>query len=314
MIEDDELRRRFDRVGFAGEPPMASTATDDLVRGRRHLRRRRIATLGGGALGVAAAGVGVALLLPGFGPAASSELDVAGAGDGPAVEVTDETAPATLETGVPSQEPTQEPSVDDGYELGFPLTRQLLLDTAVEHLDPAHEHLPAESTGLTGGGTNVGTKLEWLVDGDDGMGLVQVAVTGPGHADEYEFARQDFAVNIGCEIGTDRCTEQPIPGTDETALVGAANPDQHLLFSIVYERADGSLVGIAVSDLFGNNSTVPLAEMNVSLEQGFAFVTDPDLEIDPDDPDEGVGAVAPWGPEDSGSIPQGESTAPVEQP
>ncbi|TDC52246.1 hypothetical protein E1212_09310 [Jiangella ureilytica] len=310
MIEDDELRRQFDRVGFAGEPPMGSTATDDLVRGRRHLRRRRIATLGGGALGVAAAGVGVALLLPGFGPAASSDLDVAGAGPAP-VEVTDETAPATHETGVPSQEPSQEPTVDDEYQLGFPLTRQLLLDTAVEHLDPAHEHLPAESTGLTGGGTNVGTKLEWLVDGDDGMGLVQVAVTGPGYADEYEFARQDFAANIGCEIDTDRCIEQPIPGTDETALVGAANPDTHLLFSIVYERADGSFVGIAVSDLFGNNSLIPLAEMDVSLEQGFAFVTDPDLALAPGESAEDYDVLRP-GEREDGSIPEGTSEEPVD--
>jgi hypothetical protein len=303
MTEDDELlRERFDRVGFAGEPPMASTALDDLARGRRHLRRRRALTLSGGALGVAAAGVGVALLLPSGGAAPSGELSVAGGGNGPA---------AVESPAVPS--PTAEAEVPpDEHTMPFPATRQLLLDTAVEHLDPAHEHLPAESTGMTGGGTNVGTKLEWLVEGDDGMGLVQVAVTAPGYADEYEFAREDFAVNIGCEIGTDRCTEQPIPGTDETALVGAANPDTHLLFSIVYERADGSFVGIAVSDLFGNNSTIPLERMDVALAQGFAFVTDPDLAIAPDDPAGGAAVDDPWGPESSGTIEQGESTTPVD--
>ncbi|RIQ18410.1 hypothetical protein DY240_21290, partial [Jiangella rhizosphaerae] len=63
MNEDEQLRERFRGLGFAGEPPMTSTAVDDLARGRRHLRRRRAAALGGGALGVAAAGVGVALLL-----------------------------------------------------------------------------------------------------------------------------------------------------------------------------------------------------------------------------------------------------------
>ncbi|PZF79965.1 hypothetical protein [Jiangella anatolica] len=308
MIEDDELRRQFDRVGFAGEPPMASTATDDLVRGRRHLRRRRIATLGGGALGVAAAGVGVALLLPGSGPA-SSDLEVAGGGDGPAaVEVPAGTPTTSTPQDEPASPPTQAPGL---WDLPFPATRQLLLDTAVEHLDPAHEHLPAESTGVTGGGTNVGTKLEWLVEGDDGMGLVQVAVTGPGFADEHEFARADFAVNIGCEIDTDRCTEQPIPGTDETALVGAANPDMHLLFSIVYERADGSFVGIAVSDLFGNNSLTPLQEMDVTLEQGFAFVTDPDLALAPGESAEDYDMFR-TGIEDDGTITEGETTEPVD--
>lgn len=309
MIEDEELRRQFDRVGFAGEPPMVSTATDDLVRGRRHLHRRRIATLGGGALGVAAAGVGVALLLPGSGPA-SSDLEVAGGADGPAAaEVPAETPTAsTTPQDEPASTPTQAPGL---WDLPFPATRQLLLDTAVEHLDPAHEHLPAESTGVTGGGTNVGTKLEWLVEGDDGMGLVQVAVTGPGFADEHEFAREDFAVNIGCEIDTDRCTEQPIPGTDETALVGAANPDLHLLFSIVYERADGSFVGIAVSDLFGNNSLTPLQEMDVTLEQGFAFVTDPDLALAPGESAEDYDVFGP-GTEGEGTIPEGETTEPVD--
>lgn len=305
MNEDDQLRERFRRMGFAGEPPMASTATDDLARGRRHLRRRRAAMLTGGVVGVVAVAAGVAFALPGGEPSGAEEVPVAGrgAGDAPSSAPAD---PSGDTTATPTEAPTSTPTAADtppGDDFGFPATRQLLLATAVEHLDPAHEHLPATTSGITGGGTNVGTKLEWLVEGDDGMGLVQVAVTGPGYADEYEFARQDFAVNIGCDIDTDRCTEQPIPGTDETALVGAANPEMHLLFSIVYERADGSLVGIAVSDLFGNNSTIPLAEMDVSLDQGFAFVTDPDLQVASDELDDesGVGAVTL--PEGAGETP-----------
>ncbi|SEE84129.1 hypothetical protein [Jiangella alba] len=313
MNEDDQLHERFRRMGFAGEPPMASTATDDLARGRRHLRRRRAVTLTGGVVGVVAVAAGVAFALPGGGPSGAEEVPVAGrgAGDAPSDAPAD---PSGGTTATPTEAPTSTPTAADtpadtpsADGLGFPATRQLLLDTAVEHLDPAHEHLPAETSGINGGGTNVGTKLEWLVDGDDGMGLVQVAVTGPGYAEEYDYARQDFAVNIGCEIDTDRCTEQPIPGTDETALVGAANPNMHLLYSIVYERADGSLVGIAVRDLFGNNSLTPLAEMDVSLDQGFAFVTDPDLRVSPDelDDDTGVGGVTL--PEGSGTteLPEG---------
>lgn len=300
MNEDEQLHERFRRVGFAGEPPMASTATDDLARGRRHLRRRRVAALGGGVAGAVALAAGVAFALPGGGPSGAEDLPVAGGGT---------TAESPVEPSTTTPEEATTPSDGPGFgpdDLPAPMTRQLLLDTAVEHLDPAHEHLPAESSGVTGGGTNIGTKLEWLVDGDDGMGLVQVAVTGPGYADEYEFAAQDFAVNIGCEIGTDLCTEQPIPGTDETALVGAANPETHLLFSIVYERPDGSFVGIAVSDLFGNNSEIPLARMDVTLAQGFAFVTDPDLQVTPEDLADGDPGEA--------TLPEGEGATSTELP
>ncbi|MBB5789120.1 hypothetical protein [Jiangella mangrovi] len=305
MTEHDELlRTRLERLGFAGEPPMASTATDDLERGRRHLRRRRIATLGGGALGVAAAGVGVALLLPGFGPAAQSDLNVAGSGDGPAA-VEAPAVPSTTATA-----PPEAPPVD--HELGFPVTRQLLLDTAVEHLDPAHEHLDAESTGLTGGGFEdafeVGTKLGWTVPGEDGLGLVQVAVTSPGYATADEYARAQFGGSFGCSGPDDGCEEQPVPGTDETVLVAGPNSESTLQFGVVYERADGSMVGIGVSSLFGNNSVTPVSEVGITLEQAIAFVTDPGLLVDPaeaaeDDP------FGTW-PETVG--PEGTSTTPVD--
>ncbi|RIQ20770.1 hypothetical protein DY240_16755 [Jiangella rhizosphaerae] len=224
--------------------------------------------------------MGVALLLPGFGPAAPGELDVAGAGDGPAaVEVPAETATAPPDSEVPSAEPTDVPTSDDPF--GFPLTRQLLLDTAVEHLDPAHEHLPAETSNRQGGGNgtaaSVGTKLGWTIPGADGEGMVQVAVTEAGYV-EGEYAFESFAGTFGC-VSREVCTEQP--GPDGTVYVAEADAETGMALGIVYERADGSLVGIAVNALFGNNSVTPVSNVDITVDQAIAFVTDPDLQVAP---------------------------------
>ena len=104
-----------------------------------------------------------------------------------------------------------------------------------------------------------------------------------------------------------------VPGTDETVLVAPPNPETNLLFAVSYERADGSMVGVAVSDLFGNNSLVPVSEMDITLEQAIAFVTDPDLAVDPDELAEGFDDLGePWGGESAGTIAPGEFSTPVE--
>jgi hypothetical protein len=145
--------------------------------------------------------------------------------------------------------------------------------------------LPDGSTGFTGGGyfdvANVGTKIDWTNPGESGMGLVQIAVTEPGFATADTYARQDFTSNLGCDMGTATCTEQTVPGTDKKVLVAQANPDLHLLSSVIYERADGSMVGVGVYDLFGNNSNEPVSHVDISLDQAFAFVTDSNLKVDP---------------------------------
>ncbi|TDD65691.1 hypothetical protein E1262_24380 [Jiangella aurantiaca] len=298
MNEDEQLRERFRGVGFAGEPPMASTAADDLARGRRHLRRRRAAALSGGVVGMVAVAAGVALALPGGGPAGDEDLPVAG---GSAAETS--APPATTPT-----EPTATPSEMPG---GFSLTRQLLRETAAEHFDPAGDHLNNDANSLHGGGfenaVNVGTKLGWTVPGEDGEGLVQVGVTAPGYVDAGEYAVENFIVDFGCDL-PEHCTEQTVPGTGETVLVAPPNPDMHLQFAVSYERADGSMVGVAVYDLFGNNSLAPVSEVEITLEQAFAFVTDADLRVDPDEAAGGYDAFL--GPEATAECAvSGETTA-----
>ncbi|WP_157987586.1 hypothetical protein [Jiangella endophytica] len=304
MNDDEQLHRRFQAMGFAGEPPMASTATDDLTRGRRHLRRRRAAVMGGGVLGVTALAVGVAFALPSGGPSGSEDLPVAGAGattESP-VEPTTTTPPDSAST------PAEPPAA--GNE-AFWDTRQLLLATAVEHLDPAHEHLVDEATGFTGGGgdgaVKVGTKLGWTNTGEEGEAMVRVGVTTAGYTEAEEHAVENFVVDFGCDL-PENCTEQTLPG-GETVLVAPANPELNLLFAVSYERPDGSMVGVAVYDLFGNNSLTPVSEVDVTLEQAFAFVTDPDLQVVPDEVDDEL---------DHGplTLEQGEGTTevPIETP
>lgn len=270
MKPEDQLSRRFEELRFSDEPPMASDPADDVRRGTRRLRRRRAMVLVPAVASVAAAVTGVALALP---PDAGAErqLQVTGSGD---------PKPTPTHPLDPKPTPTHSPAPtvpDDGFE--FPATRQHLLEAAVEHLDPKRQHLPGKTSNVqTGGGGDsmeVGTKLDWTIPGEDGTGMVQVLVTTPG------YAKGDPP---GCwNDDRSKCTERQIPETSETVWVAQPDPEFNLRLGVHYERPDGSVVGIGVYDLFGNNSTTPVSDVDIELKQAFAFVTDPDLRVDPDE-------------------------------
>lgn len=274
-MNDDDIKRMFERLDLGPEPPMAMI-DDDLHRGHRRLRTRRLAGWTAGAAGTAVLATGVAVALPG-GPGPEQELGYAGGVPADASTSAPVPTPTPTGTATPSSPP------DDRDEIPSPNTRQLLLDTAAEHFDPDRSHLPDETsnggTGGAGDGLRVSTKLDWVVPGEDGLGMVEVAVTTPDYVSE-EFALEDFATHLGCELGTPACAERAIPGTDETAWVSEGSDADHVL-TVMHERADGSLVGVRVSTLFGNNSLVPVSSVDIDLDQAFDFVTDPDLEVDP---------------------------------
>ncbi|WP_129670185.1 hypothetical protein [Phytoactinopolyspora endophytica] len=290
MTNDDQMRRLFRDVKFPDEPAMTSMATDDLRRGQRHLRRRRVASWTTGVAGVAALATGAALAFPGDDtPGSGTDLDVAGESDQSSVQGDNVEPDTETTTGTETRTETEAEDEAEAREVEeqrsqFDDTTQLLLDTAAEHIDPERTYLPQETTNTGSGsgehGVRVSSKLGWTVPGESGMGMVQVAVTTPGYVDG-EYAREDVAMLIGCET-LDACEQQTIPETGETVLVAEEDPDRDLAFGVMYERADGSLTAIGVYDLFGNNSTEPVSEMDISLEQAFAFVTDPDLQIDPE--------------------------------
>lgn len=216
-----------------------------------------------------------------------------------------------FDTSTPT--PTETPI--DPFVIGFDKTRQLLLDTAVEHFDPDRQHLPNQSTNGQSGGypvSRAGTKLDWTNPGEQGLGMVQVAVTGPDYGASDEYAVADFASRFGCDIEADTCSEQTIPGTDQTVVVAEPHAaDETLLLGVVYERADGSFVGVAVHDLFGNNSQVAVSDVDIDLEQAIAFVTDPDLKLDLAEAAEETERQEAL-TERYNELGEGETTAPVE--
>lgn len=264
MRSDEQLAQMFQNLEFGLEPPMASTATDDVRRARRALRRRRAAGWASGLAGVVILGSGLALALPGD-RSPASDISVAGGTSAPAAP--DGSA--------------------SGDELPFQTTRALLLEKAVEHFDPEGDNLPGTSVGdqsatREGGEVSVAAKLEWTVPGESGMGLVHVAVTAPGYATADERARGDFAAQLGCHLGSSGCAER-VGAADGPIYVADPSPQDRLLFSVVRERTDGSLVGVAVYDLFGNNSAEPVSSVDVSLDEALAFVADAELHVDRDE-------------------------------
>ncbi|WP_051426071.1 sigma factor [Jiangella gansuensis] len=168
MAHDTQLRELFDRMEFAGEPPMTSTVADDLRRGQRHLRRRRAAGLLGGVATTALVAGGVVFALP----------------SDPGSEIT---AAGDAGTSAPA-----EPEVAQTFGV-FPSTETLLLDTAAEHLDPSRDHLPDELGPALFGDHGVefaviGSQLPWSEIGQAGAGVVKVAVTTPGYVDATDHA------------------------------------------------------------------------------------------------------------------------------
>lgn len=283
MNDEEQLRHRLGGIDFGDEPPASMLAAGYAELGARRVRRRRATAWGGGLVGVAAAATGIALVLP---PATGTpELEPAGAGV--VAPATTPAEPSDQSTTVPDPagargEGTSTTPADE-QALPYPRTRQLLLDLAVTHLDPGRDHLPAESDNAQGDGPPgerfVATKLSWAVPGSDGLGMVQVGVSAPGVG---EFTTEDVAMMLGCdEAGA--CAEQPVPGTDETVLVSGPSEETTREFGVMYERADGSYVGIVVQRLFGNNSLVPVPSVDITLEQAIAFVTDTALQLHPDE-------------------------------
>lgn len=291
--DDDLLASQFSRLDFADEPSMRTTAHDDARRGRRHLVRRRVIAAVAGGSGIAVIAAATAVLLPG------GQLGVGDLGR-------DTTVLA------PPPPPAEDvASAGDGYE--YPLTRTTLLEAAQEHLDPDGEHLPTslaevqnvQSGGLAGGAVrSVGTKLDWTVPGESGLGLVQVEITTPGYADAEDYALEGFTAAFGCDLETDACAEQLLPDTDLRVWVAEDTADVDL--GVILERADGSLVGLAAHDLFWNNSTVPVSEVAITLDQAFAFVADPDLVVDTEELASTRSAF-----DENGAGPESESERPV---
>lgn len=140
-------------------------------------------------------------------------------------------------------------------------------DVLAEHLDPAGEHLQKTVTGMQGGvaasGRAIGTKLGWTVEGEDGLGMVQLAV-GSGWD----------GVGLRCEDTGWACEDVDHPGA-KTARV-ATHDGAH---TYAVERSDGTVVTITLDPLFGNNSTIPVSKIDLGEKEVMAAAADPRLVV-----------------------------------
>lgn len=256
MNNDDHLTRAFQNLRFADEPPMASTTADDIHRGQRGLRRRRVTTLASGVAMLAVVATGVAIALPGAN--GDQRADVA---NGPTANPDDDTEPLIPE------------------ELQFPKTTQHLLDTARRHFS---DDIPDTPELLFTYGTQHGSTDQSY--GGTGGGIVGVTLSVPGPREEWglveisqltpDFADRYFASQPWREFPHD-WIEDTIPGTDTGVWVADEtqwdlDTAENMAFAIAYEQADGSMVLVDVYQGSG-----------IDIEQAYDLVTDADLQIDP---------------------------------
>jgi hypothetical protein len=193
----------------------------------------------------------------------------------------------------------------EAYDYPAAATRELLYVNAAEHFDPDRRHLGGGANGSFGGAggpVTVGTKLDWSIPGESRLGMVEVSISTAGGLDETD-------IIDGGPCSAPECGEQLIPGTDQVVFVLGADPHTHRRFAVYTVRPDGTAASVAVHDLFGNNSDTPVSDVGISLEQAFAFVTDPDLEVVPSD----IAELAMVGPDGHLTVPEATSETPLER-
>jgi metal-sulfur cluster biosynthetic enzyme len=140
-------------------------------------------------------------------------------------------------------------------------------DVLAEHLDPTGEHLEKAVSNMQGGdagsGRTIGTKLGWTVDGEDGLGMVQLAV-GPGWD----------GVGLFCDDPGWTCEDVNHPGVKVARI---ATHDGARTYAA--ERSDGTVVAITLDSLFGNNSTIPVSGVDLGEKEVMAAAADPRLVV-----------------------------------
>lgn len=262
MTDRDDIElRAWARRTFEGEPRPGSindTIGDDLARAHAGLTRRRRWTAGASGVAVAAVAFAIAVA-PGVLPSAGDSPEPAGSTDG---QQPDRAEPPKQRKSAPG---------GDGYP-GYE-QRMLLLDVAEDHLDPQGKHLSnarnvQSGSGGVSGWEYIGTKLNWKVPGEPGLGVVQVAIASPGMND------RDLRSEAGCG-GLYSCEPRELPD-GSTAWVGQSDDGR---LGAAYRQPDGESVWVIVDPLFGNNSTTPVSSVDVTVDQLLAFVSDDRLRV-----------------------------------
>ncbi|MER7608502.1 hypothetical protein [Nocardioides sp. NPDC127503] len=140
-------------------------------------------------------------------------------------------------------------------------------DVLAEYLDPTGEHLEKTVSNMqgsyAGSGRTIGTKLGWTVEGEDGLGMVQLAV-----GLDWDGA------GLLCEDPGWTCEDADRPGVKVARI---ATHDGARTYAV--ERSDGTVVAITLDSLFGNNSSIPVSGVDLGEKEVMAAAADPRLVV-----------------------------------
>lgn len=142
------------------------------------------------------------------------------------------------------------------------------------HLDPAGDHISqAEVDSSANGGSStefavssITQSLRWTNPGEDGLGMVTVTVSNGFGVD---------CGGAGAQAPSTICSETDLAGTEVTEVEDTSTQTT----TYYHRRAGGYVTGIALQNLYGNETSTPVSGIDVSDEQLAAVLTDPALDL-----------------------------------
>lgn len=267
---DNQLSAGLHRLTDTLTP--SSDPAGDLRRGRRRRTRTRLAAGCGSAL-VAASVAAVVAWPTGEDPAPLATDPVTTPTASPATTATTATASAAPATGRCIDPDDRGPAPNGRIIAAAPDLLDLYRAILVEHLDPAERHLgPGRTNNQVGSSgsdgcragqmrlTSYGTKLDWRVPGESGLGMIQVEVSD----DPWDEAQTRLAHDGWKPRDVD------LPGVRSAEV---ASYDGGV--AVVVHRTDGLSVALDANTLFGNNSLTPVSGVDLSVAELVAAAADP---------------------------------------
>lgn len=261
-----DLDQRMLLLAESMEVPAADPEAD-LARGRRRVRRQRLAAGGAALATVAVLGTAYAVTAGG-----------AGGGDGGREITPSPGAPATAGPSgrvvQPSEAPQPTPSPDEGAP-AVTADRERLAEwneVLAEHLDPERRHLApqtdanwnVQSSDAPGGGGSLGSRYSWTNPGETGLGYLGLTVSTMG------IDQQDSP----CVLGQLECAERSAGGFRRVL----AGQDGEVV-TVTAERSDRMVLSLTFDPLYANNSVEPVSGSDLTVDALLAALRDPRLKL-----------------------------------
>lgn len=261
----NDLDQRLHELGTQITPPEVALA-DDLARGRTRLRRHRMLAGAGAVAAVAVIGLASAL-----GPelvTADDKEPGFGGGEGTPLPGPETTPPVKQGEREIPRIPQAEGSIPaplDSGSFADNETLRLYNQVLAERLDPSGEHLDRDVSNMQGGGSSIGAKFGWTNPGEAGLGVIAISVNDGWQATGWSCGMPQIDIT---------CHDITAPGGFDGEV---AEYDGGM--DVAVEHADGTVVILSVETLFGNNSTVPVSEIDLSVEDLAAAAADDRLKL-----------------------------------